>query len=94
MNCVHNPLYRTPLNYTCSATEDGLMEIYEVKERPLLIGTPTAGTIGSPLIVRNLPKGYFARICTKKQFYPYSKKLFINEGIQPNRFIYKSIDDY
>lgn len=80
--------------YTFSAAEDFLVNIYELPNRPLIIGEPTGGSTGSPLVIENLPGGGYARICTRRICFPYSKKPFVNEGIIPDYIIYQSISDY
>lgn len=80
--------------YTFSAAEDFLVNLYEMEERPLLIGEETGGSTGSPLVIQNLPGGGYARICTKRIKFPYSKKAFVNQGIYPDIFVKETIDDY
>ena len=81
------------INENCaSACEDFLVNIYEVSDRPLIIGTETAGTTGAPLVI-NMPNGGMARICTLRITYPYSGKPFIKKGISPDIEIYNSLDD-
>lgn len=80
-------------NHTCSAAEDFLLMLYEIDERPLLIGTPTAGSTGAPLVIPDFPGGGYARICTRRCKFPYSGKLFVNEGIIPDIEIYPTIED-
>lgn len=77
---------------TYSAAEDFLMMIYEVNNRPIIIGEETGGSTGAPLVIQ-FEEGVYARICTRRQFFPYSKKLFIGEGIIPDIEIFPSIDD-
>lgn len=79
--------------YTFSAAEDFLINLYEVPNRPLLIGEATGGSTGAPLVV-NLPNNGIARICAVRMLYPYSLKPFANEGIQPDIVIKQNIDDY
>ncbi len=80
--------------YTFSAAEDFLVNLYEMKERPLFIGEETGGSTGSPLVISNLPGGGYARICTKRIKFPYSKNAFVNQGISPDIVIKNTIDDY
>ena len=75
-----------------SACEDFLVNIYEVPNRPVIIGTETAGSTGAPLLF-NMPDGGSARICTLRITYPYSGKAFVNKGVTPDIIIYNSIDD-
>ncbi len=80
--------------YTLSAAEDFLVNLYEVPDRPKLIGEETGGSTGSPLIVRGLPGGGYARICTRRICYPVSGKRFVNSGIKPDIDIKQTIEDY
>jgi len=80
--------------YTLSATEDFLVNLYEVPDRPVLIGEPTGGSTGSPLLIGKTFDEAFARVCTRRICFPYSGKPFVNEGIQPDIFIQQNIDDY
>ena len=80
--------------YTFSAAEDFLVNLYEVPNRPVLIGEPTGGSTGSPLLIRKTFDEAFARVCTRRICFPYSGKQFVNEGIQPDILIRQSIEDY
>jgi hypothetical protein len=80
--------------YTFSAAEDFLVNIYEVPDRPKLIGEETAGSTGSPLVVQGLPGGGYARICTRRICYPISEKRFVNSGIKPDIEVKQTIEDY
>lgn len=79
--------------YTFSAAEDFLINIYEVPGRPLIIGEPTGGSTGAPLMVP-LPHDAMARICSIRMLYPYSKKAFVGKGIQPDIIIKQNTTDY
>jgi len=80
-------------NYTFSAAEDFLVNICEVPNRPIIIGEPTGGSTGSPLVVR-MSGSTIARICTRRIVYPYSGKSFVNEGIQPDIVVKQTIQDF
>lgn len=80
--------------YTFSAAEDFLVNIYEVPDRPILIGEPTGGSTGSPLVIDGLPGDGYARICTRRICYPYSRKPFVNEGIKPDIILKQSFQNY
>jgi C-terminal processing protease CtpA/Prc len=81
------------INENCaSACEDFLVDIYEVPDRPLIIGTETAGTTGAPLVI-NLPNEGMARICTLRITYPYSGKPFVEKGVSPDIAVRNSLDD-
>lgn len=67
---------------TQSACEDLLINLYELPDRPKLVGLQTAGTTGAPLVIE-LPHKVDARICTLRPLFPYSKKPF-TEPIQPD----------
>jgi len=78
---------------TASAAEDFLIMLYEIEERPLLVGAPTAGSTGAPLVIPGLPGGGFARICARRCKYPYSLKPFVNEGIQPDIRVFRTVEE-
>lgn len=61
-------------------------------DRPILIGEETAGSTGAPLVIE-LPHGAVARICTIRPLFPYSMKLFINEGIIPDIEVIPTLQD-
>ena len=70
-------------NNSFSACEDFLINIYEMPNRPVLIGEETAGSTGAPLVIE-LPHGAVARICTLRPLFPYSMKPFVEKGIIPD----------
>lgn len=78
--------------YSFSACEDFLINIYEMPDRPLLIGEETAGSTGAPLVIY-LPHDAIARICTVRALYPYSMKPFIEHGVLPDIEIKPTLDD-
>jgi C-terminal processing protease CtpA/Prc len=80
--------------YTFSAAEDFLVNIYEVPDRPELIGEETAGSTGSPLFIPGLPEGGSMRICTRRICYPISEKRFVNSGVKPDIEVKQTIEDY
>lgn len=86
--------------FTFSAAEDFLVMLYEMENRPLLVGTPTSGSTGSPLVIatgmigENFPGGGWARICTRRVLFPRSLKPF-NNSIMPDVLVeYNSIEEY
>jgi carboxyl-terminal processing protease len=81
-------------NFTFSACEDFLVNIYEVPNRPLMIGDKTGGSSGAPLVLSNLPNETSARICTLRELFPYSMKPFVGTGISPDIEIKEGIEDY
>ena len=79
---------------TVSAAEDFLIMLYERPDRPLFIGRPSFGSTGGPIVIWDWPiEGGFARICSKRMIYPYSKKPF-NEGIIPDIWVKYTFDEY
>jgi carboxyl-terminal processing protease len=80
--------------FTFSAAEDFLVNIFEVPDRPKLIGEETGGSTGSPLVVPGLPGGGYARICTRRICYPISSKRFVKSGVKPDIEVRQTIDDY
>jgi len=80
--------------FTFSAAEDFLVNMYEVRERPVLIGSETGGSTGSPLVIENLPLNSWARLCTRRILYPYSKTPFANKGVTPDIIVDKTLQNY
>lgn len=79
---------------TVSAAEDFLIDLYEIPNRPVIIGQPSFGSTGSPLVVWGFPAEFgFARVCTRKVLFPYSLKPF-SEGITPDIFVNYSYEEY
>ncbi len=78
---------------TASAAETFLIRIYEIPERPLIIGQRSAGTTGAPLVI-DLPHDACVRICTRCQLFPISGRPFVNEGIQPDMEMAPKADDF
>jgi len=85
---------------TFSAAEDFLVMLYEMENRPLLVGTPSGGSTGSPLVIatgmigENFPGGGSARICTRRVLFPRSLKPF-NNSIMPDVLVeFDSIEEY
>jgi len=81
-------------NYSFSACEDFLVNIYEVPNRPILIGEETGGSTGAPLVISNLPNKTLVRICTLRILFPYSLKPFVNEGIHPDIIVKENFEDF
>jgi C-terminal processing protease CtpA/Prc len=81
-------------NFTFSAAEDFLVNIYEVPNRPLMIGDKTGGSSGAPLVLSNLPNETMVRLCTLRELFPYSMKPFVGMGISPDIEVTEDIDDY
>jgi C-terminal processing protease CtpA/Prc len=79
---------------TVSAAEDFLVILYEREDRPLLIGQPSFGSTGSPLVFRDWPdpNGY-ARVCTRRVLFPYSLKP-LEKGIEPDIWVHYTFEEY
>ena len=78
---------------TVSAAEDFLIDLYEIPNRPVIIGRPSFGSTGSPLVLWDFPEGGSARICTRRVLYPYSLKPF-TEGVSPDILVNYTYDEY
>jgi C-terminal processing protease CtpA/Prc len=76
---------------TCSAAEDFLV-IFDNINRATIVGTPSYGSTGQPLII-DIPGGGSFRICTRWCLYPNGKE-FINIGVIPHIYADLSINDY
>ena len=77
--------------HTASAAEDFLIMLYEWEKRPTIIGRPTLGSTGSPLVVE-LPQDGYARICTRRCLFPYSMKPF--DYIKPDIEVTYTLEEY
>lgn len=71
-----------------------LVNIFEVPDRPILIGEETGGSTGAPLVIRGFPREGLARICALRICYPISSKPFVNSGIKPDIEVKQTIEDY
>jgi C-terminal processing protease CtpA/Prc len=91
---LNMPIIILTSEYTCSAAEDFLLMLYEHNERPLIIGSETAGSSGSPLVIKGFKSGIGARVCAKRIIFPLSKKRFVNQGIKPDIKIENSIINF
>lgn len=88
------PIVVLTSTFTFSAAEDFLIILYERPDRPKIIGQPSFGSTGSPLVIWNWPiEGGFARICTRRVLFPYSHKPF-TEGIMPDILVKDTFEDY
>ncbi|MEN8251712.1 MAG: S41 family peptidase, partial [Bacteroidota bacterium] len=94
INRINRPIIILISRFTFSAAEDFLVNIYEVSNRPKIIGEETGGSTGSPLVVPGLPGGGYARICTRRICYPISGTRFVNSGVKPDIEIKPTIADY
>jgi C-terminal processing protease CtpA/Prc len=61
-------------------------------KRGTIIGEPTGGSTGQPLIF-DLPGGGYARVCSKHDRYPDGKE-FVGVGVQPNVVVHPNIADF
>jgi hypothetical protein len=90
------PTFSQPLvvligSNTCSAAEDFLLALkINAPHRAVLIGTPTSGSTGAPL-VRVFDSGVYYKICTRK---PLVDPVLFKNGIQPDILYEKTIDEY
>ncbi len=75
---------------TGSAAEDFVVP-FDFMKRGKLIGEPTAGSTGQPLLF-SLPGGGQGRVCTKRCTYPDGKE-FVGFGIQPDIFVRPKVED-
>jgi carboxyl-terminal processing protease len=75
---------------TASSAEDMLVA-FDVTGRATIMGTPSYGSTGMPLIF-DLPGGGGGRICTRWCTYPDGKD-FINVGVVPQVNLEPSLDD-
>jgi len=64
---------------------------FDYMRRGVLIGRPTGGSTGQPLVF-NLPGGGSARVCTSDCTYPDGKK-FVGVGIQPDIVVPLTLED-
>ncbi|MEG2240668.1 MAG: S41 family peptidase [Alistipes sp.] len=79
--------------YTASAAETFLVQLYELPNRPRIIGRQTEGSTGAPLVI-DLPHDACVRICTLCHLFPVSGKPFINDGIRPDIPCSPTVEDY
>jgi C-terminal processing protease CtpA/Prc len=75
---------------TFSAGED-FVASFKLMRRGLLIGEPTAGSTGQPLMFK-LPGGGMARICVKRDAFPDGTE-FVGKGIAPDIAVKRTVDD-
>lgn len=94
INRINRPIIILISRFTFSAAEDFLVNIYEVPNRPKIIGEESGGSTGSPLVVPGLPGGGYARICTRRICYPISGTRFVNSGVKPDIEVKPTIEDY
>jgi len=75
---------------TASASEDLLVALTHAK-RAIIVGTPSYGSTGQPLII-NLESGGSVRICTRHNTHIDGSE-FINMGVQPHVHFEPSLSD-
>lgn len=71
-------------NGTFSSSEN-FAALFRNSKRGLIIGTPTGGSTGNPIVI-NLGWGYYGRICTRQERLADGTE-FIGVGIQPDIYI-------
>jgi len=76
---------------TASAAEDFLIYV-DNQEHMTIIGEPTFGSTGQPMIF-DLPGGGSARVCTKKDTYPDGRE-FVGYGIQPDIKVQETLKNF
>jgi carboxyl-terminal processing protease len=76
---------------TYSAAEDFLVAFDSMK-RGTIIGEPTGGSTGQPLVFA-LPGGGYARVCSKHDRYPDGRE-FVGVGVQPNILVHPTVADF
>lgn len=76
---------------TYSAAEDFVMA-FDAMNRGLLVGEPTGGCTGQPLLFP-LPGGGWVRVCSRRDTYPDGRE-FVGIGIQPDCLVHPTIDDF
>lgn len=77
--------------HTFSAAEDFAV-VFDAMQRGLIIGEPTGGSTGQPLVFP-LPGGGSGRVCTKHDRYPDGKE-FVGVGIQPGILVRPTVEDF
>lgn len=77
---------------TFSAAEDFLV-VLKASRRARLVGEPTGGSTGQPLVVEGLPAGGRARICTKRDTFPDGTE-FVGVGVLPDVQVLPTIADH
>lgn len=73
------------------AAEDFVID-FELMKRGKIIGEPTGGSTGQPLMF-SLPGGGSARVCTRQVFYPDGRQ-FVGVGIQPDILVRPTVADF
>ena len=76
---------------TFSAAED-MAAAFDMLERGKLIGQPTGGSTGQPLMFA-LPGGGRARVCTKHDSYADGTE-FVGVGVQPDIVVKLTLEDF
>lgn len=76
---------------TFSAAEDFAVA-FDVMKRGAMIGEPTGGSTGQPLMFQ-LPGGGMARVCTKRDTYPDGRE-FVGVGVQPQLSVAPTVADF
>lgn len=67
------------------------MVAFDAMKRGTLIGEPTGGSTGQPLMFK-LPGGGSGYVCSKRDTYPDGKE-FVGVGIQPQVLVHPTVRD-
>lgn len=67
---------------THSATEGGFLSVVQARPRTVLVGEPTAGSTGQPLVFR-LSSGGIGAVCSRRSLAPDGHP-FVGHGFQPD----------
>lgn len=78
-------------NTATASSSENLLINFDTINRATIIGTPSYGSTGNPLLI-NLPGGGKIKICTRRYTYPNDKE-FINVGIKPHIYAELIQDD-
>lgn len=78
------------INSTTFSAAENFAVLFRNAKRGLLVGTPTGGSTGNPIVI-DLGWGYYGRICTRHERLADGTE-FIGVGIQPDIFVEESDD--
>jgi C-terminal processing protease CtpA/Prc len=87
----HGPVVMLIGPRTYSSAEEFAVA-FDSMDRGLLIGEPTGGSSGQPLVF-SLPGGGSARVCTRRDTYLDGRE-FVGVGVQPDRAVRPTITDF
>ena len=83
--------FTTPLDAEDIYEPSERMDAFDAMGRGKIVGQPTGGSTGQPLVIR-LPGGGSARICSKRDRYPDGTE-FIGVGVKPDIEIAPTVAD-